>query len=299
MAVLSYLESLTASITRNTSRQFYRHAKFCASHQVSVIVITILVVLPLCYPALNTYYLNPTSDVPTFYWELPSSRVPISKSNFHQKCGEQPSLHVENIIIKTNGFKDIDSPHNNYGTNVLQKRLLLWAHHFQERLANTVIVYPPNKSPLISRQEPEEYTLSDLCFKPNGGSRCLINSPIEFWNYEADLLMNDENILKTLSKTDKLSSFKIPIPLESVFGNPVYDKVTGGIIGADSIILTYFLEDMDNCAGSQTLAVWDSLLKNVIDANDTLHVGGERIKIYDIDFKEASNHIVFTVRVNL
>ncbi|PKY44503.1 hypothetical protein RhiirA4_399956, partial [Rhizophagus irregularis] len=96
--------------------------------------------------------------------------------------------------------------------------------------------------------------------------------------------MNDDSISKTLSKADKLSSFKIPIPLDSVFGNPVYDKVTGRIIGADSIILTYFLEDMGNCAEGQTLAIWDLLLKHVMDANDTCHIGGERIKAFDIDF---------------
>ncbi|CAG8487505.1 7627_t:CDS:2 [Rhizophagus irregularis] len=290
MAVLTYLKSLTVSIA---PLLFYRHAKFCATHQVSVIVIAIFIVLPLCYPALNAYYLNPTSDVPSFYWELPSSRVPISKASFKQKCDSQASLRVEKIIIKTNGFKDIENPQSNYDTNVLEKSLLLWTHQLQERLANTVVVYPPNKTPLISRQEPEEYTLSNLCFKPNGGSRCLINSPIEFWNYDADLLMNDDSISKTLSKADKLSSFKIPIPLDSVFGNPVYDKVTGRIIGADSIILTYFLEDMGNCAEGQTLAIWDLLLKHVMDANDTCHIGGERIKAFDIDFKEASNHIVF------
>ncbi|GBB87350.1 hypothetical protein RclHR1_01380012 [Rhizophagus clarus] len=291
--VLTYLRSLTTSITRNTSLLFYRHAKFCATHQVSVIVIAIFIVLPLCYPALNAYYLNPISGVPNFYWELPSSRVPISKSSFQQKCGTQASLHVENIIIKTNGFKDIENPHSNYDTNVIEKNLLLWTHQLQERLANTVVVYPPNKTPFISRQEPGEYTLSNLCFKPNGGSRCLIHSPIEFWNYDADLLMNDDNISKTLSKSDKLTSFKIPIPLESVFGSPVYDKVTKRIKSADSIILTYFLEDMGNCAEAQTLAIWDLLLKQAMDANDTCHIGGERIKGFDTDFKEASNHIVF------
>jgi hypothetical protein len=296
---MAVLESLTASITRNTSRLFYRHAKFCATHQVSVIVIAIFVVLPLCYPALNAYYLNSTSDVPTFYWELPSSRVPISKSSFQQKCGAQPSLYVENIIIKTNGFKDFDNPQPSYDTNVLEKSLLLWTHQLQEKIAKAVVVYPPNKTPLISRQEPEKYTLSSLCFRPNGGSSCLIHSPIEFWNYDADLLKKDDNISKTLSIADKLSSFKIPIPLESVFGNPVYNKTTGRIINADSIILTYFLEDTGNCAEGQTLAIWDLLLKHVMDANDTCHIGDERIKAFDIDFKEASNHIVFTVCINL
>jgi hypothetical protein len=108
--------------------------------------------------------------------------------------------------------------------------------------------------------------------------------------------MNDENISKTLSSAGKLSSFKIPIPLESVFGNPTYDKVTGRIISADSIILTYFLEDIGE---GRTLAIWDLLLKHVMDENDIYHIGDERIKGFHTDFKETSNHIVFTVRVDL
>ncbi|CAG8440780.1 7096_t:CDS:2 [Funneliformis mosseae] len=291
MAVLTYLELKKHSI----SQLFYRHAKFCATHQVYVIVAAIFLVLPLCYPALNAYYLNPLSDVPTFYWELPSSRVPISKSSFKQKCGTQPSLHVESIIIKTEGFRD-----NNYrrsttdGTNVLEKNLFLWTLQLQERLSNTVVIYPPNKtSPLISRQEPEKYTLSSLCFKPNGESRCLVHSPIEFWNYDAELLMNDKDISKTLSEANEVSSFKIPIPLKSVFGNPVYDKLTGKIVSADSIILTYYLDGMGECAEDQTLAIWDLLWNQVMNANDTCHIVGERIKGFDIDFKDTSTHIVF------
>ncbi|CAG8436339.1 9077_t:CDS:2 [Funneliformis caledonium] len=291
MAVLTYLELKKHSI----SQLFYRHAKFCATHQVYVIVAAIFLVLPLCYPALNAYYLNPLSDVPTFYWELPSSRVPISKSSFKQKCGTQPSLHVESIIIKTEGFRD-----NNYrrsttdGTNVLEKNLFLWTLQLQERLSNTVVIYPPNKtSPLISRQEPEKYTLSSLCFKPNGESRCLVHSPIEFWNYDAELLMNDKDISKTLLEANEVSSFKIPIPLKSVFGNPVYDKLTGKIVSADSIILTYYLDGMGECAEDQTLAIWDLLWNQVMNANDTCHIVGERIKGFDIDFKDTSTHIVF------
>src|ERR1044071_8573925 len=177
MAIFTYFESLTTSIKRSVSQQFYRHAKFCATNQVFVIVAAIFIVLPLCYPALNAYYLNPVGAVPAFYWELPSSRVPISRSSFQQKCGTQPSLHVESIVIKTN-----DS------INGLEKDLFLWTLRLQERLAKTVVLYSPNKTSLISRQEPKKYTLSSLCFKPAGESRCLVHSPIEFWNYDADLL---------------------------------------------------------------------------------------------------------------
>ncbi|CAI2172240.1 14778_t:CDS:2 [Funneliformis geosporum] len=295
MAVFTYLELKKQSV----SQIFYRHAKFCATHQVYVIVTAIFIVLPLCYPALNAYYLNPVSDVPTFYWELPSSRVPISKSSFQQKCGSQPSLHVESIIIKSDGFRDNNNYQPTDGTNVLEKNLFLWTLQLQERLSNTVVIYPPNKtSPLISRQEPEKYTLSSLCFKPNGESRCLVHSPIEFWNYDAELLLNDSDISKTLSEANEVSSFKIPIPLESVFGNPVYDKSTGRIVSADSIILTYYLDGMGECAEDQTLAIWDTLWNQVMDANDTCHIVGERIKAFDVDFKDTSTHIVFDFNRN-
>ncbi|CAG8790965.1 2479_t:CDS:2, partial [Gigaspora rosea] len=243
------------------ARFFYRYAKFCACHRVLVIFLAILIVLPLCYHAFDAYYLNPVKEVShTFFWEVPSSRSQVSKEIFEEKCGDKPSLRVEQVVIKTVNSKK----HN----GVLEKDLLLWTLDLQERIANTVIT-----------------------------STCLIHSPLDYWSNNANRLSSDPFILKTLSRSNKTSSFGIPIPLNSVFGNVMYDKKE--VASADSIILTYFLKITKDCDESQTINIWEAIWRQVKDDIDlNLYSGDDRIEKITMDTKGGLKYLSFRVDPN-
>nr|CAG8432996.1 7446_t:CDS:2 [Entrophospora candida] len=254
-------------------------------------VITIFIVIPLCYPAFDTYYLNSIKEdtSKSFFWESPSSRTPITEEIFAEKCGTKPPLRVQQIKISTTK--------NNKLQNVLEKDMLLWTLNLQEQLSTTSITYPHNTvSPLISsvlieannknnpKKDPLPYTLSNLCFKPINDNRCLIHSPLEYWSNNAQRLLKDHSIFNTISKANKTNSFDIPIPIDSVFGNPVYDKRTGKIISADSIILTYFFKDIgDDCNEGETIAIWEMLWKKMAEDDSHSH--------YPVDLDSGRSNI--------
>ncbi|CAG8616195.1 8245_t:CDS:2 [Dentiscutata erythropus] len=278
---------------------FYRHAKFCASHQVLVIVLAILIVLPLCYPAFDAYYLNPVKDVShAFFWEVPASRLQISEETFNEKLvGNQVQLsfRVEQVVIKT-----VDSEKHKGGAGVLEKDLLLWTLDLQERIANTFVTYPSQLSdaPLSSAKK---YSLSDLCFKPINSYKCLIQSPLDYWSNDANRLSSDSSIIRTLLRTNKTSSFGVSIPLNSVFGNVVYEKKK--VVSADSIILTYFLKYMDDYQNDQIIAIWEAIWQQVIqqvtdDIETNSYPGSNRIKSINMIKRGGLKHLSFRVGQN-
>ncbi|CAG8779373.1 33237_t:CDS:2 [Gigaspora margarita] len=275
--------------SKAAAKFFKSHAKFCASHHVLVIILAILIVLPLCYPAFDAYYLNPVKDVShSFFWEVPSSRSQISKKVFEDKFGDKPSLRVEQVVIKT-----VNSRKQN---GVLEKDLLLWTLDLQERIANTVITYP-SKSPGAPLSTAKKYSLSDLCFKPFDSNTCLIHSPLDYWSNNANRLSSDPFILKTLSRPNKTSSFGISIPLNSVFGNVMYDKKK--VASAESIILTYFLKIAKDCDESQTIDIWEAIWRQVNDDIDlNLYSGDDRIEKITMNTKGGLKHLSFKVDPN-
>ncbi|CAG8580559.1 13472_t:CDS:2, partial [Dentiscutata erythropus] len=210
--------------------------------------------LPLCYPAFNTYYLNPVRDFRhTFFWEL-SSRSQVSKEYFVKEYGTPPSFRVEQVVITNLRKQNMGSD-----VGVLRKDILLLVLNLQKRIMDTFVM-GPNLSPT------KKYSLSDLCLKPFNNNTCLIHSPLVYWLNSAEYLSSDSSILKTL--TLKRETFAgMFVPINSVFGNVVYYKKK--IVSADSIILTYFLKDMEECNESQTMAIWDAIWKKAINDNDT------------------------------
>ncbi|CAG8718731.1 185_t:CDS:1 [Dentiscutata erythropus] len=244
-----------------TSQFFYRLAIFCASHRTSVIVLAIFTFLPLCYPAFDTYYLNPVRDASnTLFWETPSFRSQVSKENFVKKYGIQPSFRVEQVIIKMTNSKKYNKGGN---VGVLEKELLLWTLCLQERIMNTVIMYSSQPSSLVA----EKYTLSDICLKPLDSNTCLVHSPLDYWFNDANHLVSDHSILKTLSLTNKTFPLGMSVPLSSIFGNAVHKE--GKIVSADSIVLTYFLKDIEDYNESQTIAIWEAIWEQITNDTDT------------------------------
>ncbi|CAG8556671.1 1743_t:CDS:2, partial [Ambispora leptoticha] len=289
-------------VQRAAQQTFYSHGKFCATHQVTLIVSTIFMVLPLFYPAFETYYLNAGKAYgQSYFWESPSSRSPLSEESFIEKCGTRPSLRVAEIVINATGT------HHKHrigqGEGVLDKSLLLWTWHLQDRIAKTEIHYPTSTAPLnplsntpLSINPTYKYTLSDFCFKPFPNKPCLIHSPLEFWENSLERLKSDSAIINTLSKPNPKSSFNIPIPIETVFGNPVYSQ-NGRIIGADSIRLTYFLEDMGDCAEGVTTEIWELLWQKVMK-DDISHVAGTNFNEVKTATIGELKHLYFDFKKN-
>ncbi|RIB28468.1 hypothetical protein C2G38_1470519 [Gigaspora rosea] len=154
---------------------------------------------------------------------------------------------------------------------------------------NTVVTYS-NPSSLATK----EYTLSDLCLKPLDSDKCLIYSPLDYWSNNANHLFSGPSILKILSLTNKKSSFGMPVPLNSVFGNAVYEGKK--IVSADSIILTYFLKGMEDCNESQIMAIWEAIWEQIINDTDTnCRLGDDCIISVNMNYQGELEHLSFNV----
>ncbi|CAG8786773.1 20577_t:CDS:2, partial [Racocetra persica] len=256
-----------------TAQFFYRHAKFCASHHIFMIVLEIFIILLLCYPAFDVYYLNPVkNDNQAFFCEVSPSEPQVLKKTFADNCGTRPLFYVEQVIIKIANLGE-----NNKGENasVLEKNLLLWILGLQERIENTII-RNPSLSSSVAPSTSIKYTLSDICFKPFNSNTCLIHSPLDYWSNNANHLSSDPSIQKTLSLTNTIYLGKF-IPLNSVFGNVVYEGRK--IISADSIILTYFLKEIEDYNKDLTISIWEEIWKQIInDVNTSFFFGDDPIK---------------------
>ncbi|KAG9290091.1 hypothetical protein G9A89_010397 [Geosiphon pyriformis] len=256
-------------------------------------------IFTLFHPTFETYYLKPKNSGQIHFWESPSSRSPLSKEVFVQKYGTRPSVRVVQILI--NATATHRGHRIGQGKGVFDKNLLLWTLQLQERIASTEIVYPPiSTSPLTplsnanpSASAPNKYSLSDFCFKPFSDKNCLVHSPLEFWSNNHEKLASDSAIINTLAKEKPKSSFNIPIPVYSVFGKPEYSQKTGRIIGAESIILTYFLEDMSNWPEGMTVEIWELLWQKVMQNQDMGHIGGSQVEAVNIVNHGELEHLLY------
>ncbi|KAJ3098198.1 hypothetical protein HDU97_004207 [Phlyctochytrium planicorne] len=291
-------------------RLFYHHGIFCASHPLTLLTLSGLLIFTLSYPALRLAYetfTNPQYE-PTQFWESPSSRAPFQEERFKETFGEQPFLRLEQFVINAS---DTLTSLNAGGGGVVEKDLLLYVLELQERIGAVTVDKISDGDGRNRLGNP--VGVSDICYKPFGDGRCLIHSPVEFWHSQRDRLEQDADLLGTLSNGEALSSFGTPIPLHSVFGGIVgmqrgNEEVKKGlgsghagsdgadgdsdflIKGAASIVLTYFLEDrfdaeQNGTGGRVTEAIWDEIWKRAVKAHDNGAVTSDFF-----ERKEGPNH---------
>mmetsp|Transcript_3720 Transcript_3720/g.9341 ORF Transcript_3720/g.9341 Transcript_3720/m.9341 type:complete len:904 (+) Transcript_3720:610-3321(+) len=133
----------------------------------------------------------------------------------------------------------IIEPSSDDNDNVLTKDLLLDAMKMHQEIASGQ-----------SQEDGETYTFTDLCVSSGGTCanttaqpsasnaicNCLVTSILKQWNYNVELLEQDDNILSTLN------GYGTQQDLEAVLGQPTFDD-DGQLVSAEAFILSYFLED--------------------------------------------------------
>ncbi|KAJ3333530.1 hypothetical protein HDU76_007060 [Blyttiomyces sp. JEL0837] len=142
-------------------------------------------------------------------------------------------------------------------------------HQTHDRIASVNVDYhfPDEVSEGGGAGSRRNITLKDICYKPFADQRCLVHSPLEYWLSNETTLLADLEIRQTLSNKDRQSSYGTPIPLHSVLGGVSYDDgrsggkqrdVSGSLLGAESIVITYFLEDKGGSGDGDTPQDWTS-----------------------------------------
>jgi hypothetical protein len=275
-SMLEYLRGKRAYFNAQASQFYYHHGRLCASHPISLLVLCFFFIVFCSYPVLEDWwkYLNSLSGnfEPSQFWEIPSLRAPIEEALFIEKFGTEPFLRLEQVMINASTTNAMYR--NGRGGGVLDRDLFARVIELQNAISNITVElsststvlddgHAYHRTSMPEKDSPERFTVKDICFKPFADNRCLIHTPLDFWNGRLPELLNDSDIRETLSHSQGLSSFGIPIPLQSVFGGAVFESSSGKIISANSIVITYFLEDKKDFPKELTLQIWGAIWEKV------------------------------------
>ncbi|EKM55991.1 uncharacterized protein PHACADRAFT_256989 [Phanerochaete carnosa HHB-10118-sp] len=240
---------------------FRRFGVHCATHQIRVILISSVVISCLLFPAISVYsstkaesfsfsfrlldaFLTPddfsnyfATDRIRHLWEDQDSLRVRDDSIARARCGKGGVVRVERILVH-----DVDETEDTYPA--LSQRSLLSTLNLERRL-----------SEVLASQKVS-------CIRSPHG-RCLVLSPLAFWDYEEDLLLRDTDVIKTLGPYSNASTHGLTITTEMVLAGR--DDGEDSQDGATPV-LTYFFPEADCVSNSRH----NSWLNVVEDAASSL-----------------------------
>ncbi|KAL0947479.1 hypothetical protein HGRIS_013584 [Hohenbuehelia grisea] len=264
----------------------HRH---CATHQIRIILVSCVVITSLFYPALDLYYssashipyLSYLSYVPSFYHPIFSSLVPkarqgdpsltsaglsdlqdiwtphaslrvqddaVSRAN----CRRERSIRVERLFIQSPPIPGDDND------GALNQNILLSTFEIENRLDAAIAAadldclrYRPGQTSTVAEDEK---------------SKCLVVSPLAFWNYDLSSLRADTGIIDTLNGFRNVSVARLPVTPQMVVAGRgsdgqsepltyAYDYPKADFDYAAFVALTYFFPETD-CLGNTERALW-------------------------------------------
>ncbi|KAG7086522.1 hypothetical protein E1B28_002474 [Marasmius oreades] len=221
---------------------FLNFGLHCATHQIRIILISGIVITSLFYPALDLYAASPTpifNPFPSFHahrdllelWSAHETLVAREDPVSRARCGTGATVRVERVLVQSPLSEDDDG--------ALNQRILMTTLGFETRLQNYLS------------------TQNIPCLKRTDG-RCLVLSPLAFWDHDQSKLLSDNTILDTLSLTRNVSLDGIPVTPQMVLaGRGSLEPHVGGntFDFATFLALTYFLKESD-CFGNSDHIAW-------------------------------------------
>ncbi|EJD53697.1 multidrug efflux transporter AcrB transmembrane domain-containing protein [Auricularia subglabra TFB-10046 SS5] len=182
-------------------RGFYRLGLYCASHPwlIFALVFTVIGLLNLGWKQFDV------ERDPVRLWVSPTSESRIQKETFDKEFG--PFYRAEQIFVTVEGGVDAEG-----SSAVLNFERLEWLAGVQEEIRGL-------------RSTPNNYTLSDVCFKP-GGPRgaCVVQSVIA-WFSDGDIDEDywDSHIESCAARpAECLPDFMQPLSPQYVLGGAPY-----------------------------------------------------------------------------
>ncbi|TFK60004.1 hypothetical protein BDN72DRAFT_965883 [Pluteus cervinus] len=228
---------------------FLRFGLHCATHQIRVILISCVVITSLFYPALALYASSQPKAISLLNTFIPPNTLSGAQAqsdlvnvwSIHKalrvhedavsraKCSVGRALRVERVLIQSPMVEDDDD-------GALNHRIL--------------------SSTLQLEKSLEALSLSQSCLRRPDG-KCLVLSPLLFWNHDSEALTSDSNILDTLSLSSNVTVAGVPITPHMVLaGRGSADHVSATNFDyAMFLSLTYFFPQSD-CIGKAEHLAW-------------------------------------------
>ncbi|KIP10310.1 hypothetical protein PHLGIDRAFT_250270 [Phlebiopsis gigantea 11061_1 CR5-6] len=243
---------------------FRRFGVHCATHQIRLILVSSVVISCLLFPAIAVYSSTKTEsfalsfrvfdalltpeDLSTYFsfddirqiWEGHETLHIRDDSIARARCGKGGIVRLERILIH-----DAEETEETYST--LSQHALMSTLNFERRLSEGLARHG---TPCVR--------------SPQG--RCLVLSPLAFWDYEEDLLLRDLDVLTTLGPTRNASAHGFTITTDMVLSGRDRGDDPGD---AAYPVLTYFFPEAD-CLSNHGHNSW---LNTVEEAAALIHSG--------------------------
>ncbi|KAI0093746.1 sterol-sensing domain of SREBP cleavage-activation-domain-containing protein [Irpex rosettiformis] len=222
--------------------------RHCATHQVRLILISSIVISCLLFPAVALYSSAQTTTFSLSFHVSDALLTPDDISNYfaledvrdiwdghdtlrtredsmaRARCGKEGIVRVERIILHDGFQPEAKSDGDRLGSASLTRKLLQATLSFETRLSKI----------LAERHAP--------CVRSPAG-RCLVLSPLEFWDHDEDALLSDPNPHESLGSGRNASLHGLTVTSDMVLAGGSDGEFDGNM--AFYPVLTYFFPEAD------------------------------------------------------
>ncbi|KAJ1911665.1 hypothetical protein IWQ60_010035 [Tieghemiomyces parasiticus] len=226
-------------------RYFYRHGRFFATYQASMLLLTVACIAVLILPPF--FHLIHTAWVRR---EIPYTFTPISSylrdANFFARANAEPMLLWQTVKLAPSLAAVNTSAEGDGGARVptsrdtlysLTRPSLSYLLRFQHLLETCEVslaevealsrdsdleTIPVPYEPLLPHPLGSPlFRLSDICYRTTPEARCLVLSPAVYWDYNQQQLMEDPDLAATVRRrsADLLSARGVHAPPEMLWEN--------------------------------------------------------------------------------
>ncbi|XP_050040436.1 NPC intracellular cholesterol transporter 1-like [Dermacentor andersoni] len=288
-------------LQRELVAQFAKWGRLCARWPLTAIVVSVLAVA-ICCAGLTFFTIRSN---PVELWSAPKSRARLEREQFNQEFG--PFYRVQQVVITRKGGQPFPytlhlKRYNltvNFGA-VFDKEFLHQVATLQEKLLG-----------LSAEYEGRNVTLEDICFSPLSNGKCMVQSPLNWFQNNASRLdeqYNNRTYLEhlyfcfssPLSPSDEAFG---GMPCLGQYGGPVFPYVgLGGIVGdqyysASALVITILVNNNVNPLLLGPAIAWErkfiETLKNFSNANMSIAFISENSVEDELERESQSD--VFTV----
>lgn len=265
--LLSTVWRVRTAVSRELFRAYRLPLSHCATHQIRVILISSVVISCLLFPAIAIYSSTQTASFSLSFRVFDVLLTPDDLSNYfalddvrhlweghdflrvrddsvaRARCGKGGIVRLERVLVHhVSAIQD--------GQSTLDHRTLLSTLKLEHRLSEL----------LAARRSP--------CIRSPQG-RCLVLSPLSFWDHDEDALLRDSDILKTLGPSKNTSAHGLTITADMVLAGR--GDGDGSLFGSGDNaypVLTYFFPESD-CLANNGHHFWLNVVEDAAASVDS------------------------------
>ena len=159
------------------NKMFLNYGKIC-SKSPGLYIVPIFALIIACGLSVGIFTNFKAITDPVSLWSAPNSKARIEKNFYDNNFG--PFYRVQQVVIYPTNNTPIHYNNETFGP-AFNHEFLIDVLEFQNQITN-----------ISAELSNKTIVLSDICFQPMKNGKCFVQSPIEWFQSNADLLKKDD-----------------------------------------------------------------------------------------------------------